>query len=131
MIWDFQDAFSRRLTLWSALSIVVGIGLLVFGDPFWRGLGLQALVWGGIDAIIVFFGQRASRIWQAAGPHAPEAIEGEARSLRRLLQRFTNDVAYLEVDGEHNLTLSDNPAWPAAEAAVVKFAQSIKVSDVS
>lgn len=50
---------------------------------------------------------------------------------RRLLQRFTNDAVYLEVDAEHDLTLAENPTWPAVEAAVVESAQSIKGSDVS
>jgi len=38
------------------LSIPAGIGLLIFGDPFWRGKGLQALAWSGIDAVISFSG---------------------------------------------------------------------------
>jgi hypothetical protein len=50
---------------------------------------------------------------------------------RRLLQRFTNDAAYLEVDAEHDLTLAENPAWPTVEAAVAESAQSMKGSDVS
>jgi pimeloyl-ACP methyl ester carboxylesterase len=49
---------------------------------------------------------------------------------RRLLRRFTNGPAYVEVDAEHDLTLAENRAWPAVEAAVVEFAQSVKVSDV-
>ena len=65
MIWDFQDALSRRLLLWSALSIAAGAVLWLFGGPFGRGFGLQAAVWGGIDAAIALFGQRSAR--QAPG----------------------------------------------------------------
>lgn len=96
MIWDFQDTLTRRLLLWSALSIAAGIGLLIFGDPFWRGFGLQALVWGAIDAAIALFGQRAAARRRAGGPHGPEALAREARNLRRLLWINTGlDVLYV------------------------------------
>lgn len=96
MIWDFQDTLTRRLLLWSALSIAAGIGLLAFGDPFWRGFGLQALVWGVIDAAIALFGQRAAAKRRAKGPHGPEALAREARNLRRLLWVNTGlDVLYV------------------------------------
>ncbi len=96
MIWDFQDTLSRRLLLWSALSIAAGIGLLAFGEPFWRGFGLQAVVWGAIDAAIALFGQRAAARRRAKGPHGPEALAREARNLRRLLWINTGlDVLYV------------------------------------
>lgn len=96
MIWDYQDALSRRLSLWSALSIVIGLGLLLFSGPFWRGFGLQAVVWGAIDAGIAVFGQIASRKrWATAARH-PETAEREARNLRRLLWVNTGlDVLYV------------------------------------
>ena len=43
----------------------------------------------------------------------------------RLLHRLTNGAAYVEVDGEHDLTLPENPAWPSVEAAVIEFAEGI------
>lgn len=96
MIWDFQDVLSRRLLLWSALSIGAGIGLLIFGGPFWRGFGVQALAWGGIDAAIALFGQRSARQRRDAGPHGPATFEREARNLRRLLWINTGlDVLYV------------------------------------
>ena len=96
MIWDFQDTLSRRLLLWSALSIAAGIGLLAFGDPFWRGFGLQALVWGLIDAAIAWFGQRSAARRRGRGPHSAEALAREAANLRRLLWINTGlDVLYV------------------------------------
>jgi esterase/lipase len=86
MIWDFQDALTRRLTLWSALSIAAGALMTVFGQSAWlRGFGVQMLVWGGIDAAIALFGRRSSRKRRDEGSQSPEAIEREARKLRRLL----------------------------------------------
>ena len=71
MIWDFQDALTRRLLLWSALSMFAGAALLLFGDAFWRGFGLQALVWGVIDAGIAIFGRRSANKLSQAGESRP------------------------------------------------------------
>ncbi len=58
MLWDFQAVLSRRLLLWSAFSVLIGGALLLVGTPFWRGFGVQALLWGAIDAAIAAFGLR-------------------------------------------------------------------------
>ncbi len=96
MIWDFQDVLSRRLLLWSALSIIAGSGLLIFGGPFWRGFGVQALAWGAIDAAIALFGQLSARKRRDAGTGGSETFEREARNLRQLLWVNTGlDVLYV------------------------------------
>ncbi len=96
MIWDFQDALTRRLLLWSALSVFAGALLLIFGDAFWRGFGLQAVVWGVIDAGIAVFGRRASEKRRLSNLGGPSIMEKEARSLRRLLWINTGlDVLYV------------------------------------
>lgn len=84
-IWLLQARLSRQLLLWSALSIVAGL-VLLFAPPFWQGVGVQALVWGTVDAAIALFGLRALRRRQArAGAHDPHALGREAHNLRRLL----------------------------------------------
>jgi len=84
-IWLLQARLSRHLLIWSALSIATGL-VLLFAPPFWQGVGVQALVWGTIDAAIALFGLRALRRRQArAGAHDPQALEREAHNLRRLL----------------------------------------------
>lgn len=96
MIWDFQDTLSRRLLLWSAMSIAAGALLLLAGGDFGRGFGVQALAWGAIDAAIAFFGQRTAARRRATGPHTAEALAGEAAKLRRLLWVNTGlDVLYV------------------------------------
>ncbi len=100
MIWDFQEALTRRLLLWSALSMIAGGALLLFGDAFWRGFGLQALVWGVIDAGIAIFGRRSAnkRLSQAvdSGADLAALADREARNLRRLLWINTGlDVLYV------------------------------------
>jgi len=59
-IWDFQTRLTRRLLAWSALSVVFSILMVFSGDPFLRGVGIQCLVWGIIDAGIAFYGAKAS-----------------------------------------------------------------------
>jgi esterase/lipase len=85
MIWDYQEALSRRLILWSTTSIATGVVVLVLGGAFWRGFGLQAVVWGAIDGAIALFGSISSRKRRAKSPPSPETAAVEARNLRRLL----------------------------------------------
>lgn len=85
MIWDFQAALTRRLLFWSALSLAGGALLLLFGGPFWRGFGLQAALWGAIDAGIASFGQRSSAQRRRSGGSDPAVLAREARNVRRLL----------------------------------------------
>jgi esterase/lipase len=96
MIWDFQDALSRRLLLWSTLSVAVGAVLLWTGSEFWRGFGLQALVWGLIDGAIAGFGRRNAARRRARGPYSAEALAREAANMRRILWINTGlDVLYV------------------------------------
>lgn len=83
--WTLQQRLSRQLLVWSALSVVVGTPLLL-SAPFWRGVGLQGLVWGAIDAAIAGFGLWSLR-WKRARPDAdaPAVLAKETRTLRRLL----------------------------------------------
>lgn len=83
--WSLQQRISRYLLIWSAVSVVGGT-LLLFAAPFWRGVGLQGLVWGVIDAAIAGFGLRSLRR-KRSRPDADnlEVLEKETRNLRRLL----------------------------------------------
>ena len=95
-IWTLQARISRHLILWSTLSIVGG-AVLLFAVPFWRGVGVQGLVWGVIDAAIAGFGLMSLRR-KRARPDAGSAETNarEARSLRRtLLINAGLDVLYV------------------------------------
>ncbi len=85
MIWKLQSYISRHLLVWSALSVAVGV-VLLSATPFWRGVGVQALVWGVIDAAIAVFGLVSLRRKQRrADADQPDTQLREARTLRRLL----------------------------------------------
>ena len=58
MIWDFENLITRRLFLWAVLNSLVGAGMIILGDPFWRAFGIQALAWGGINGVIAWLGLR-------------------------------------------------------------------------
>jgi len=97
MIWDFQRTLARRLTIWSVISIAAGVVLLLAGDAFWRGFGLQAVAWGAIDAAIAWWGGAAARKFSArpAAERAAAAL-AEAGKLRKLLWVNTGlDVLYV------------------------------------
>jgi hypothetical protein len=96
MIWNFQRALTRRLYAWSAISMAVGIVLLLAGDAFWRGFGLQAVAWGVIDAAIAWFGSASTRKRRSPSPGGIDAARIEARKLRKLLWINTGlDVLYV------------------------------------
>ena len=84
MIYDFQRITSIRLIFWALLSLFAGGILLAFGDPFWRGFGLQAAAWGAVDAAIALFGLRGLNR-KLSAPFDPVETARKTRWLRRVL----------------------------------------------
>ncbi len=111
-IWQYYKAITRRLLAWSAISAAVGVAIL-FLDPFWQGVGLEAIAWGVIDAGIALVGGWVTHRRRAglADPSALDVLTREARNLRRILLINTGlDVLY--VTGGVALTLgTDNLFW--------------------
>jgi hypothetical protein len=112
-IWQYHKTITRRLLVWSAASVIVGVALLAFG-PLWQGVGIQAIGWGAIDAGIALVGGWVTR--RRAGledPSAPEVLDREARNLRRILLINTGlDVLYVAGGFILALTLgTDNAFW--------------------
>jgi carboxylesterase len=82
-IWDIERVLSRRLLLWAAVSSLSGILISLLGSTLWRGVGMQALLWGGIDALIALaMGLRARRKSQA---ESSQGRHSERQRLVRLL----------------------------------------------
>jgi len=84
MIWDFEKLVSRRLLLWAVPSILAGAMLILFGNPFWRALGIQALVWGAVDGVIAWFGLLRLRK-KAKSPSSFSEEAQEASRMRKIL----------------------------------------------
>ncbi len=84
MIWDFTKVILRRLMLWAVSSFLVGMAMLVFNNPFWRGFGIQALAWGAVDSLIAWFGlKRIQRKNEKPSSFAEE--EKEKAKIRKIL----------------------------------------------
>jgi hypothetical protein len=113
-VWELQRGVSRRLLVWSGVSVAGGIALL-FAGPFWMGVGIEAVAWGVVDAAIALIGgwvarRRRARLADADGA---EVLAREARGLRRLLLINTGlDVLYVAGGVALALTLgADNLFW--------------------
>ncbi len=98
MVWDYQHLISRRLLLWSFISVLAGLLVFWRGD-FWRGFAIQALVWAAVDALIAMWGLRSSlpKLYQ---PVDLKVAEKETKKLRKILWINTGlDVLYIAGGG--------------------------------
>ncbi|HMO58092.1 MAG TPA: hypothetical protein PKC19_12085 [Roseiflexaceae bacterium] len=69
------------LLAWGSLSMLAGAAAWLYGNLVVRQIGLQALVWGAIDAALAIAGLRATQQAVARG----EAVAPIARRDRRVL----------------------------------------------
>ena len=95
-IWDFQTRLTRRLLIWSVLSVVFSTLTFFSVNSLLRGLAIQFCVWGIIDAGIAIFGAYASAKKQAKLQADELAETKEANWLERILWINTAlDVLYI------------------------------------
>lgn len=90
-IWKFESDLTRRLLVWSILSLLSGLYLWSTANEFERGFGIQAIVWGAVDAVIAIVGARtAARRKSTADPMK------EALFIRKVLWvNFGLDILYI------------------------------------
>jgi hypothetical protein len=111
--WARQLLIAWQLLMWSGLSVGLGVAMLTI-PGFWRGFGLQAVVWGVIDGAIALVAQRRlrRRLAELKDPHAPEVLEAESRKLRRLLLGSAGlDLLYVAVGLLLVVTLGQDDAF--------------------
>jgi hypothetical protein len=122
-IWLFQTSLTRRLLIWAVASMAASVPMLFSANPFLRGVGIQFLVWGAVDAAIAVFGARVSAKKQAriqdSGRDVVEARE--ARWLERVLWINTClDVLYVLGGVWLTQTLgAESPLWRGHGVGVV------------
>ena len=58
--YQYQQRCLSLLLGWSFLSMITGLVMQFNPKPFWKQFGLQALVWGAIDALLAAFGLRSA-----------------------------------------------------------------------
>lgn len=87
--WHFNRTVTRNLLTWAAVSTIGGALLMLTrrDSAFARGVGMQAVGWAAVNALIGGIGNRAAAHREAtlADAHTPARNLKEARSLSRLL----------------------------------------------
>ncbi|MGB9597187.1 MAG: DUF6992 family protein [Candidatus Poribacteria bacterium] len=81
---DFQKKLTNRLLIWSGSSIVSGSILVFLENQFLKGFGIQAIIWGIIDAFIALIGKYNIRK-KSSSLTSSEQLVKEAGKLRRVL----------------------------------------------
>ncbi len=96
-IWDFQIKLTKRLFLWSSLSIIAGIVSFLLGNGFWKGFGIQCFAWGFIDLLIATFGM-INTFRKRKGVYTEEKLFEESKKIRGiLLINVALDVLYVSI----------------------------------
>ena len=112
-IWQYQYIVTKRLAIWGGGSFAVGIPM-IFMEPFLRGFGLQAMLWGAINmGIAVFAALRISkRRGNSPDPADRGIIENEAAKLKKLLIWMIRcDFGYLLLALLISFILGRQDAW--------------------
>jgi esterase/lipase len=91
----FQKQVSLRLIAWSAISILIGVVLSLSGAPFWRGVGLQAILWGAIDATIGAYGLHSARRFTSKRQTEAQERQASQRMSRLLWVNTGLDLLYI------------------------------------
>ncbi len=86
-IWRFQATVSRRLLVWAIGNIVGGIWLQQHRNKVLRGVGMQSISWGAINALIALVGDGIASIRRSrlSNPYSYEVTQRESRNLFRAL----------------------------------------------
>ena len=97
--YGYQHKRFLLLLGWGLLSVIAGFALQLNPKPFWKQFGIQALLWGAIDAALALFGiigadKKGKRY--VFGELGPTDEQKEARSFYRILLINTGlDVGYV------------------------------------
>jgi len=97
-IWDFSERITRRLLIWSVLSVILSLLFIFIDDAFMRGLGIQFFAWGFVDGLIAVYGAKASakKKLRVEESSRAEVEAKESRWLSRILQVNTGlDILYV------------------------------------
>lgn len=91
--FHYQERVLGWLGVWGLASVGAGLPLLLSRRALLRQVGLQALTWGAIDALLAWAGRRGARAKIASGAGDPVR---EARRFRLiLLVNAGLDVGYV------------------------------------
>jgi hypothetical protein len=122
-IWNFSTNITRRLLIWSVLSVLVSVITFFTANPFLHGLGIQFFAWGIIDGAIAIFGARASAKKQAGIQESErsEVETKEGRWLSRILWINTGLDVFYVLGGLWLMQTwgVDSPLWRGHGAGII------------
>ena len=97
--YGYQHQRFLLLLAWGLLSVITGFALQLNPKTFWKQFGLQALLWGAIDAALAVFGLTGANKKEeryALGELDSTDEQKDARSFYRILLINTGlDVGYI------------------------------------
>lgn len=88
-------ALSWYLARWSVSSVIVGTVLTFLSSPFWRGFGLQAVLWGAICLGLALWGLIRADRFAAAVPDEERDVRHTLRLRTILIVNARIDVIYM------------------------------------
>ena len=97
-VWSFVTRLTRRLLVWSGLSMLAAALAALSANRFLHGLAIQFFAWGAIDGAIALFARRdsARRKPKIRDSERAEVQEKQRRWLSRILWINTGlDVLYV------------------------------------
>jgi hypothetical protein len=105
----FQLTISRRLLWWSVPSVILGTIGVLLPWPVVQGFALQALIWGGIDALLALLGLRRAQRRAGRYPDHAEDVAETLRLRRTLMVNGFLDIVYIAVGVGIVVTLFRQP----------------------
>ncbi len=87
--FEWQHRASGALLAWGIGSMVVGAGLATDAQPAIRQVGVQAVTWGAIDAVLAWNGRRSARRRQ----HESADEAAKRRPVAEEISRFRTIIA--------------------------------------
>lgn len=124
-IWKFESTLTSRLFLWAGISVLGGLWLWLTADEFGRAFGVQAVIWGLVDAAIAFWGVRSATLRSATTDPRKEAL-----FIRRILWiNFGLDFLYI-LGGIWLLSAWDSDFWQGTGWGIIVQGSFLFVFDL-
>lgn len=93
--WEWQHRALGWLLGWGIGSTVVGAGMVTANDKLIRNVGMQAVAWGAIDALLAWNGQRSARTKAQTGTSDAEQQRDASRFQKIVAVNAGLDVGYM------------------------------------
>ena len=62
-IWNLEITIARRVLVFNAVAVWLGLILVALRHPLWSGFGVEVILWGSLYAAIAMFVRRRAQNW--------------------------------------------------------------------